>query len=106
MAKTRKSKEPKLPVGVSKEFVEQLEKSTPAEMKEMVITFQSQIAESAAFLSGNIAVLPEERVKGAQMLQDLKEDYNMAAAPIREAIRHLKNRNKFVMDQLKKDTGI
>lgn len=106
MAKSRKPKEPKYPAGVSKELVEQLEKSTPEEMKEMVITYQSQISETKAFLRGDVEVLPEERVKGAEQLKDLKNEYEMAAAPTREAVRHLQNRSKFVMDQLKKDTGI
>ena len=102
----KKSKEPKLPQGVTKEFVEELERATPEQMKDIVITIQSQIAESKAFLSGDTAALPEERVKGAETLKDLKQEYDMVAAPTREAIRHLQNRNKFVMEQLKKDTGI
>ena len=106
MAKSKKSKEPKYPAGVSKDLVEQLERATPEEMKEMVITYQSQISETKAFLRGDVAVLPEERVKGAEQLKDLKNEYEMAAAPTREAIRHLQNRNKFVMDELKKNTGI
>jgi len=106
MARSKKPKEPKYPVGVSKELVEQLERATPEEMKDLVITYQSQIAESKAFLGGKVETLPEERVKGAEQLQDLKKEYEMAAAPTREAIRHLQNRSKFVMDQLKKDTGI
>ena len=106
MARKRKSSEPKLPAGVSKELVEQLERATPEEKKEMIITYQSQISESKAFLRGDTAVLPEERVNGAEKLKHLKNEYEMAAAPTREAIRHLQNRSKYVLDQLKKDTGI
>ena len=106
MARSRKPKEPKLPAGVSKELVEALERATPQEKKEMIVIIQSQISESRAFLKGNIAVLPEERIKGAEQLKDLRDDYIMSSAPIKEAIRHLNNRSTYIMDQLKKDTGI
>lgn len=104
---TKGPKKKKLPFGITEEFVGEVESSSADQLKARVITIQNQIEESGAFLRGDLEKIEDEKQKaGAIELQDLKANYTEAAAPCREALRSLRNRNKFVLEALKKSGGV
>ena len=102
-----KENKKKLPFGLNEEFVEEMERASTEELKARVITIQTQIEESQAFLKGDLDKIEDEKQReGARTLQELKANYTEAASPVRDALKSLKNRNKFVMEQLKKNGAI
>lgn len=86
----KKAQKKKLPVGITEEFVSEVEAASIDELKSMIVRFQEGINDAQMFLKENEKVL------------DLKAAYEEAAAPSRETVKSLRNRTKMVLDTLKK----
>lgn len=88
--KNRKPKEPKLPKGITPEFVDECNGSTTDLLKAKIVTFQGQIGESREFMKEN------------DELRRLKDEVELVAGPIKETIRTLNARTKYIVEELKK----
>lgn len=97
-----KSAKPKLPAGITEEFVENVDRSSPDQLKAMVVTMQGQIGEVQAFLTNDEPNLPQEQLLGAQRLAEMKAAFDEAVAPSKETMRNLRARTKWVVEALKK----
>jgi len=86
----KRGKQKKLPFGVTEEFVSEVDSASPEDLKSRLVQIQSQIDDSQVFLKTDERVL------------DLKQEYDMVAGPVRDAIKSLRNRNKLVLEALKK----
>ncbi len=89
----RKPQKKRLPLGISEEFIAEVEAASPDQLKSMIVRFQEGIAEARAFQ------------KEDPKVRDLKETYDQAVGPARETIRVLSNRTKMVLDTLRKLGG-
>lgn len=95
MNKNSKSpKKPKLPPGLTEEFVQEVETESHEQLKTRIVTMQGQLDEVQSFLKENEDVL------------ELKASYDEAAAPSRETIKALRARTKFIVESLKKSGGL
>jgi uncharacterized protein YaaR (DUF327 family) len=90
----KQSNKPKLPKGITEEFVGIVESESTDSLKQLIVQMQSQIEESKEFLTEN------------DQVQDLKAAYDEAVAPARETIRTLRARTKFVVEALKKSGAL
>jgi len=102
----KKDKGPKLPAGITQEFVEEIDSLGPDNLKTRIVQMQGQIEETRAFLNCDEERLPEEQLKGAIELKEMKASYNEAAAPARETVRTLRARTKWIVEALKKNGAL
>lgn len=96
----------KLPTGIDEDFVKEVEAATPETLKAMVVRFQGYKQECRAFLTADLENLDEAQHAGALKIRDLKEDYDLAAAPTRESIKGADNKIKFVMESLRRNGSL
>lgn len=87
--KGRKQKEPKLPFGVTPEFVDELASATTEDLKAKIVTIQKDLAEVVNFLKTN------------ENLEDLRNRLKEAEGPSKDTKKSLNNRTKLVLDTLK-----
>ena len=99
----KKAKEKKYPVGINEDFVKEVESADTETLKNDIFKYQKGIGEAQAFLKCDEKQLSDDEYAGARKLQELKAAYDEAAFSTREAIRALKNKTKYVLDELKKD---
>jgi|GEM_PF-5700352 len=85
----RKFRAKKEPAGIDDVFKQEVDGYSREQLKEKVITIQNQIEESEVFMKTK-----DEIVKA-------KEDLKYALAGPRETIKHLKNRNKYVLQRMR-----
>lgn len=96
----------KYPYGVDEEFLRELESASTDELKDKLAKQQGYIEEVTAFLKCDYANLDPAQHAGAQKLKELKETYEEAAGPSRDAKRASKNRIKYVMEQLRRNGAV
>lgn len=96
----------KYPYGVDEEFLRDLEAASTDILKDKLAKQQSYIEEVTAFLKCDYANLDAAQHAGAQKLKELKEAYEEAAGPSRDAKRASKNRIKYIMEQLRKNGAV
>jgi hypothetical protein len=96
----------KYPFGVDEEFLQELEASSTELLKDKLAKQQSYIEEVTAFLKCDYASLDTAQHAGAQKLKELKEAYEEAAGPSRDAKRASKNRIKHIMEHLRKNGAV
>ena len=101
-----KVKKAKYPFGVDEEFVKELEAANTAELKDRLAKQQAYMDETQAFLKCDYLVLDPAQHEGARKLKELKEAYEEAAGPSRDTVKASKNRIKFIMDQLRKNSAV
>lgn len=92
--KQKKEKGPKLPPGVTQEFVDSVARLDITGMKNLISVLQKDIDDSRVFLKTN-----EEIV---QLRATLKE----STASATETIKHMSNRTTFLVDALKQNGGL
>jgi len=84
----------KLPMGVTDEFVDDLNSLDVLGIKSKIVTMQQGLAEAQTFLKEN-----EEIV-------DLKDQLKMIEGPTRDTIKVLKNRTKYTLERLEERGAI
>lgn len=89
MAKQKRAPKPKLPFGITEEFVDQIDTSTTEQLKGIIVQIQGDLDEASNFLKTN-----EEIIR-------LKGELDMIKGPTNETKRSLTNRTKFIVDALK-----
>jgi hypothetical protein len=87
MARSRKKKEPE---GITPEFKDDVTKMTSDQMKIKVFNMQAEAMKTQDFLKNNPGVV------------DAKNAYDLAAGPARDTMRVLKNRTKYIIDEMNK----
>lgn len=96
MAKGRgkKEKEPKLPPGISNEFIDRVNTLSPEARKALIVELQKNIDDSRIFLATNETIV------------QLKENLKECTASATETIKHMGNRTKYLIDELKKQGSL
>lgn len=84
-----KNKKKKLPPGITEEFIDSVNGLDSQGRKTLIFELQKGIEEARAYLDTNEGVL------------EAKAQLDMVAGPARDTIKSLKNRNKFILDQMK-----
>ena len=92
--KSKKSKEPKYPAGISQEFIDNVARLDSAGMKNLIAELQKHIDDSRVFLKTN-----EEIVA-------LRENLKESTASAKETITHMTNRTTFLVEELKKNGSL
>ena len=82
-------KTPKMPVGITDEFVDELNSLDIPDIKSKIVVMQQDIAESRAFLKDN------------EDITDLREKLKLVEGPTRDTTKVLKNRTKYALERLK-----
>jgi hypothetical protein len=90
----KKEKAPKLPPGITEEFVDRVSSLDNDSKKALIVELQKHIDDSQQFLKTK-----EEIVSAREALKEME-------APARETIKHMTNRTKFLIDDLKKSGGL
>jgi hypothetical protein len=90
----RKPKGPKLPAGITDEFVNEVNSSSADDRKAMIIRIQTQLEDSKKFLKEN------------SDLKDQRDALKLAEGPTRDAIKVLRNRTAYLIEQLKQQGAI
>jgi hypothetical protein len=96
----------KYPYGVDEEFLQEVESSTTEVLKDKLAKQQAYIEEVQAFLKCDYGNLDPAQHAGAQKLKEMKEAYEEAAGPSRDAKKASKNRIKYIMEQLRKNGAV
>jgi hypothetical protein len=89
MAK-RKPRAPKLPAGITEEFLDEFARMSDDDMKQRILTMQNDLARADAFLKTKAEIVA------------LKAELSLIEAPFRETMTVLKNRTKFIIDELRR----
>lgn len=90
----KKEKGPKLPAGVTQEFVDRVSGLDNDSKKALIVELQKHIDDSREFLKTK-----EEIVTAREALKEME-------GPAKETIKHMGNRTKFLIDDLKKSGGL
>lgn len=77
------------PPGIDEAFKTDVDSCDRNQLKERIITIQNQIEESEGFLKTK----PE--------IVELKEKLKLSQSSAKETIRHLKNRNRYVLQRMR-----
>lgn len=94
MARPKKNKEPKLPPGVTQEFVDSAARLDAQGMKNLIAELQKHIDDSRTFLKTN------------EDICHLRDQLKDSTASATETIKHMGNRTKFLVDVLKTNGGL
>lgn len=90
----KKEKGPKLPPGVTEEFMDRVSGLDTESKKALIVELQKHIDDSREFLKTK-----DEIVNAREALKEME-------GPARETIKHMSNRTKFLIDDLKKSGGL
>jgi hypothetical protein len=90
---------PKLPKGVSEEFVDSIQSMTTDELKSQIVILQVQNQDNEEFKAG-------EGFTAAKAEFDYAKDrFDQVAGPVKETTVSCKNRTKIVVERLKERGG-
>jgi hypothetical protein len=92
--RAKKEKKPKLPAGITDEFVDRVSALDNDSKKALIVELQKHIDDSKEFL------------KTKQEIVDAREALKEMEGPAKETIKHMTNRTKFLIDDLKKTGGL
>lgn len=93
-------KAPKLPAGVTQEFLDEIQSASTEDLKARIVSLQVMFQENEAFKESPAFVSAQEEFDYA------KERYKMVAGPIKETATSLKNRTKVVIERLKEKGAV
>lgn len=86
--RARKPRQPKLPAGITQEFIDTVDAASPEDKKAMIVRMQKDLDEAQTFL------------KTKQEIVDLREQLKLIEGPSRDTIKAIKNKTKHVIDAL------
>lgn len=84
----------KLPMGVTDEFVAEMNSMDIPDIKSHIVTMQHGLDEARSFLKEN------------EEICDLKDQLKLSGGPTRDTIKVLKNRTKYALERLKERGAI
>lgn len=85
----KKEKKPKLPKGVTEEFVSSVDSSSTEDLQSMIVRMQKDLDDVSIFLKTNVEIAR------------LKEELTEIESPAKETRTVLNNRTKMVIEALK-----
>jgi len=79
----------KAPMGITPEFVDSLASASAADKKSMIVRMQKDLEDSLTFLKTNDKIVT------------MKEQLKEIEGPTRDTVKALRNRSKYVIEELK-----
>lgn len=92
--RTKKARAPKLPAGITQEFIDTVDAASSDDKKAMIVRMQKDLDEAQTFL------------KSKEEIVDLREQLKLLEGPSRDTIKAIKNKTKHVIDALNQQGAI
>lgn len=95
----KQAKSPKLPKGVTQEFVDSIQAMSTDQLKALIVILQVQNQENEAFKES------DDYINAQVVFDQAKVQFDLIAGPVKETTVSVKNRTKMVVARLREKGG-